>query len=75
MIVSAWSEEDLDFLYEEEAFAHLDSADIDALKPAIFEKVSSGIYDMLANRGNEHLEQSWACKKIEILKGLKFRKA
>lgn len=71
VVVSAWSEHDLDFLYEDDDLAHLSEAEITAHMPMIFERLSSGLKDILSERGNEHLACKWSLEKDLILAEIK----
>lgn len=74
-MISAWCADDLDFLYDDEALEHLSTEQIDALKPAIFERVSSGLEDILAARGNEHLADKWNIEDDTIIAELNIPNA
>lgn len=72
LVVSTWSPEDLSFLDDEEGLEHLSAEELDAFKPAIFDRVSDGLYDILTNRGNTHLEDKWRIESDAIMAELKI---
>lgn len=71
VVVSAWSEQDLDFLFEDDDLAHLSESEISAHMPMIFERLSCGLKDILSERGNEHLACKWGLEKESILADLR----
>lgn len=74
-VVSLWSAEDLDFLDDATELEHLEAAELAASKPALFDTLSNGLEDLLAERGNAHLGDAWGMNPAGHLQVLGVRQA
>lgn len=74
-VVSLWSVGDLDFLDNATELEHLDAAELEAIKPALFNTLSNGLEDLLTERGNAHLADAWAINPVGHLQVLGARRA
>lgn len=72
VVVSAWSEADMDFLFADDHLEHLSDDALGALMPQIFLRISRDLKDVLASKGNAHLESMWQKMRQEIVAELKI---